>query len=35
MLNIYTELDFTVVILSNSDWDCVGMSSPITDVLLK
>ena len=34
MLNIYPELGYTIVILSNSDWGCVGASEAITEALL-
>jgi CubicO group peptidase (beta-lactamase class C family) len=35
MLNIYPELGYTVVILSNSDGDCVEVNDAITEALLK
>jgi len=35
MFNIFPELDYTIIILSNSDWGCVAASTPINEILLK
>jgi len=34
MLNIYPDLGYIVVVLSNSDWGCVGVNEAINEVLL-
>jgi hypothetical protein len=34
MLNIYPELDLTVIILTNSDGDCVEMNDLLNEILL-